>query len=143
MVRIDKNITINRPVDVVWSYLTNLENMPQWDRDVVEAHQTTSGPIGKGTVVEVVDLLIGKRTGELLITEFDPCNKFVFQASVGASRGHFVFTFEPNGNGTYLREVSEINLHGFLKLMEIILNVFGKKSSQKDFANLKRVLEQN
>ncbi len=141
MVRIDKNITIDKPVEAVWNYLTNLENMPQWDRDVVESKKVSQGPIGTGTVVEVVDLLIGRRTGRLQITEFAPCNRFVIRATAGASQGNLVFTLEPTTSGTRVREVSEIELRGFLKLLEPAFALFGKKFSEGDFANLKHVLE--
>jgi len=141
MVRIDKNITINRPVEDVWQYLTNLENMPLWDRDVIEAKQISDGTIGAGTTVKVIDTLIGRRSGLLQIIEFSPYNRFVIRAAAGPSIGNLEFTLEPVSDGTKVREISEIELHGFLKLFEPAFTLFGKKFSQGDFANLKRVLE--
>ncbi len=143
MVKMDKSITINRPVETVWNYLTNLENMPEWDRDVIQARKITPGPAGGGMIVEVVDVLIGRRTGRLELTEFVPCEKFVIRASVGPSTGNLVFTLKPDSQGTVVREVSEFELQGALKLIEPVFRLFGQKFSEGDFANLKRVMETN
>ena len=35
------SVTVNRPVEAVWGYISNFENTTQWSRGVLEARQTS------------------------------------------------------------------------------------------------------
>ena len=50
MVDASDSIVIDRPVEQVFAYVTNVVNDPTWHTDVVEARQASDGPIGVGTV---------------------------------------------------------------------------------------------
>lgn len=50
MVDRSDSITIDRPVEDVFGYVTDVTNDPAWHTDILEAHKTTEGSIGVGTV---------------------------------------------------------------------------------------------
>ena len=47
---VDNRIVIDRPVDEVFAYVADFENVPRWNYYVVSVTKGSSGPIGIGTV---------------------------------------------------------------------------------------------
>jgi len=47
-------ITINRPIEEVFSFLSDFENLPKWNYYVVKVSKITEGPIAKGSVFHQV-----------------------------------------------------------------------------------------
>jgi uncharacterized membrane protein len=43
-------IIIERPIEEVFPFLSNLENIPKWNYYVPEVRKTSEGPVAKGTV---------------------------------------------------------------------------------------------
>lgn len=50
MARIQGEIVIGRPVDVVFYYVADQSNEPQYNPRMVRAEKVTAGPVGKGTL---------------------------------------------------------------------------------------------
>ncbi|MCC7355543.1 MAG: SRPBCC family protein, partial [Anaerolineae bacterium] len=58
MINFTLTTVINRPVDEVFTYITDVRNEPQWMPGVLEAEQTSAEPVGVGTTYyELVELL--------------------------------------------------------------------------------------
>jgi hypothetical protein len=49
MARVEGEIVIGRPVDVLFDYVADQSNEPQYNPQVVRAEKITAGPVGKGT----------------------------------------------------------------------------------------------
>ena len=49
MTRIQGEIVIDRPVEVVFDYVADQSNEPQYNPRMVRAEKVTPGPVGKGT----------------------------------------------------------------------------------------------
>jgi uncharacterized membrane protein len=41
MVRIEERVEINRPVDQVFAYITDIKNLSKWEPAILEVEQTT------------------------------------------------------------------------------------------------------
>ena len=72
---IEGEITIGRPVDVVFDYVADQTNEPRYNPAIVRAEKQTSGPIGTGTRFASTVRSAG-RTAEMLIetTSYDGCD---------------------------------------------------------------------
>jgi len=66
MARIEGEIVIGRPVDVVFDYAADRGNEPQYNLRMVRAEKITAGPVGKGTQFRKAVAFMG-RTAEMLI----------------------------------------------------------------------------
>ena len=66
MARIEGQITIGRPVELVFDYVTDQTNEPLYNPKMVGAEKETAGPIGKGTRFRSA-VRSGGRTAEMLI----------------------------------------------------------------------------
>ncbi len=142
MIKFEESIIINRPVEEVWKFITNLENQPKWDRGVLEAKQTSEGLAGVGSTVQVRRQMLGRqRIGEFRVSEYVPNRMLALQASRGQMTAQSRFTFEPVEGGTRLTQTSEVELRGWSKLITPILIPMLERDGREDFANLKRILE--
>ena len=84
MAKTEACVVIYRSVEDVWKFITDLSNLPKWDSGVLEAKQTSSGPIDVGST-----FLTRHRwmTYSFRCTEFEPNRRFSFEFSQGPMKG--------------------------------------------------------
>ena len=147
MIRAEGSIEINRPIIQVWNFLTNVENASKWDTGIVEARQTSDGPVGLGTTVEAVRESRNKRrTLKIKVTEYDPNKRVAWTIDdagfEGFGTGKTIYNFEPFDGGTRLSKSSEVELKRFFKLLTpIIRRRFTKEEIKLDLDNIKCFVE--
>lgn len=61
MAGFELNIVINRPIEEVFGFLTNLENDVKWWREWVDVKKTSEGPVGIDTRVSLSGELFDRR----------------------------------------------------------------------------------
>jgi uncharacterized protein YndB with AHSA1/START domain len=146
MLKVENSVVIDKPVEQVWSFLTDLENTPKWDIGVLETRQTSAGPAGLGTTFENSGPFLGQENSvrEYKVTEFEPNKKVTVTLMTPAKQIHRAevsYIFEPAKTGTRLTFRGGVELAGLFKLMQPILVQRAKRDGQGDLANLKRLLE--
>jgi len=142
MIKFEHSIIINQSVDEVWKFLSNIENATKWDRGVLEARQTSDGPIGVGSTLQTRRQMLGRqRIGKLRVSEYVPNRTIALQASLGQMTAQIRYSFEPVEGGTRLTGTSEITPVGLWKLIAPILIPMLERDGQADMANIKRILE--
>jgi carbon monoxide dehydrogenase subunit G len=142
MIKIEKSIIINRPVEEVWKFVSNIENATKWDRGVLEARQTSEGPIGVGSMLQTRRQMLGRqRIGELRVSEYVPNRMIALQASLGRMTAQIRYAFEPVEGRTRLTGTSEIELGGLWKLITPILIPMLERDGRADMAHIKRLME--
>ncbi len=135
---------IDRPVEEVFTYLSNPENNPQWEKAVVESTLLTNGPVRVGTKFREQVKLIGSPI-ELIctITEYeypravafktDPSKKVQYEARI---------VFEFVGNSTRLTFKGLNQFGGFYKFLEPVMRGEMKKELDEELIKLKSLLEE-
>ncbi len=106
MVRFSNNLTIDRPIDEVFRFLADFENLPKWNYYVLEVRKLSDGPIGIGTAYHQV-----RKTDEqdFRITEFDQNHKVTVKTLPQSSPSlEMKFTLYEEGGAT--RIIDEWNL---------------------------------
>jgi len=142
MTTMTQSVTVNRPVAEVWDFISNFENTTRWSRGVLEARQTSDGPLGVGSTLQTVVKAFGRRrTADYLVTEYQPNHAFAFKVTSGPMSSRARYSLEPAGAGTRLTASGEVEAAGLYKLLAPILVRIVKRHSEDDLANLKRILE--
>jgi hypothetical protein len=73
MQRVERRARISAPPEIVFAYLADLGNLPEWQSGVVSAELTSGGAIGEGSTARVVRELLGQRIeAPLRITTYRP-----------------------------------------------------------------------
>jgi carbon monoxide dehydrogenase subunit G len=142
MTTITLSVTVNRPVDEVWDFISNFENTTRWSRGVLEARQTSGGPLRVGSTLQTVVKAFGRRrTADYLVTEYEPNRAFAFTVTSGPMTSRARYSVEPVGAGTRLTASGEAEATGLYKLLAPILVRTLKKHSEDDLVNVKHILE--
>jgi Polyketide cyclase / dehydrase and lipid transport len=56
------SLQIDYPAELIWTYLVAFEQVPLWERGVVEVRQVTPGPPGVGTQITARRIYAGRET---------------------------------------------------------------------------------
>ena len=141
MITHQSKIWIHRPVDEVFTFVSNKENDLQWQSGLVEVHQAP-GPVGVGTRIDEVYSFLGRKMdGKLEITEYEPGRKITTKSVGGPFHIQYSCILEAGNGGTQFTMNMEMKPEGFFTLAEPIVGANLKKSVDTDLASLKKVLE--
>jgi carbon monoxide dehydrogenase subunit G len=142
MTTITHSVAINRSLEEVWNFISNFGNTTRWSRGVLEARQTSDGPLGVGSTLQTVVKAFGRRrTADYVVTEYEPNHAFAFKVTSGPMTSRARYSVEPAGAGTRLTASGEAEATGLYRLLAPILVRTLKRHSEDDLANLKRILE--
>ena len=142
MFRLEHSVVINRPIEQVFEYVTNIENAPKWKSRLLEVTRTSEGPVGVGTTTtHVGQFLVWRPKTNAEITEYKPNRKLGFKTTSGLLLAMGEFTFESVEGGTRVTLVSGMKPTGFLKLVGPILARPSQSHLETEFAKLKELLE--
>jgi uncharacterized membrane protein len=141
MKKVEAGITIKRPVEQVFAFISNAENNPKWATGAIEVTKVTEGMVGVGTVWRPVATFLGKRIeGEGHVIEYEPNRRYTVR-SEKPFPFELHYTFEGIEGGTRVNLTREADPGGFFKLAEPLLMKTVKNQIETDLANLKNVLE--
>ncbi len=138
----EDSITIGRPVEEVFAYLKDIENLAKWHGQVDHGEQTSEGPLGVGTTYRGSSDLMGRKmewTSE--ITEYEPNRKVAQKLDMGPAVMAMSWLVEPVGDGTKFTMISEGEMGGLAKLAGPLMDRTMKKQMEGNLARLKALLE--
>ena len=119
MIRIDRDIVIARPPEVVFDYLADVERFPQWQPAIERAERVTPGPLEPGSRVRLV---VRAPTGptELLgvVDALERPSLLGVRSQGGPVEVTARCTIVPEGAGSRLRLTASIDLKGMLRFVE-------------------------
>ena len=142
MINLDLGTLIDRPVQDVFAFVTNPNNMSKWNSAVVSMEQITPGAVGLGTKFKNIGEMLGRRIeGEMQVIAFEPDSKYGFQMNAGPMQVNINLSFKTVGTGTKLSLNAQGNPAGVFKLAEGVLQGRVKSMMEENLARLKSVLE--
>jgi carbon monoxide dehydrogenase subunit G len=142
MINFDFSVLIDRPMKDVFAFVSDPNNMSQWNSAVVSLQQVTAGAVGVGTKFKSVGEALGRRIeGELQVTAYEPDTKCGFQLNAGPMQMNLTITFKTVGTGTKVSLNGQGNPGGIFKLAEGVMAGQVKSMMEGNLARLKSVLE--
>ena len=142
MARIEINLVINRPVEEVFAFVSNSENLPRWRSTSLEMKKTSDGSLGVGSTFKGRFTFLGRQfDGNVVVTAHEPNRVYVSKMAEGPFPLETGYTLEPVENGTRVTFVAEGEPGGFFKLAEPLVVSMAKRAYTTDLQNLKEMLE--
>jgi carbon monoxide dehydrogenase subunit G len=142
MIHIEERITINRPIEEVFAYVSDFRTVSQWQSGVVDVRLTPEGPVGVGTRATFVRVFLGRKlemTAEMV--EYQPPTKQVFKTISGPTPTTVSRRFEATAEGTAITMVVEAHVEGVFELAEPLVDRSLRRAIEADFGTLKGLLE--
>jgi len=142
MVTNEKIITINRPIEEVFAYVSDAGNGPKWQSALVEVHRITEGPLAVGTQYSGMRKFMGRNMESVIqYTTYEPNKKVVFESISGSSPLVQTFLFEPAVGGTRITARLEMETSGLMGLAKPLIASGLKREVDENFNHLKDMLE--
>jgi uncharacterized membrane protein len=137
-------LVIDRPVEVVWNYMTDISNMLRWEDSGAVWKQVSDGPIQVGSSIQSSIKALGRTViFDLRVTEFEPNRTFSVEAVAGRTRGTRVsYGLAPVEDGkTRLIRVTDARFHGVLSVLQPFAGLITRRTGDLEARSLKRILE--
>jgi uncharacterized membrane protein len=135
----ENTIAIERPIDEVFAFLSDFENIPKWNYYVREVRQLSESPIGIGTTYHQ---LRKSDQQDFRIIEFEP-NHTVAVKTVPQSSPSFErrFTLYEEGDTTRIRDQWKLDT-GRPALLERLARGRVKSAVSENLSKLKELLQE-
>ena len=142
MSKVETSIIINRPLEEVFAYLSDLRNASQWQSGVLEVRQTPESPVGIGTKVTLVRKFLGRKVGMTSeIVEYEPNMKLTFKSTSGPVPNEGSYLFESTVEGTKFTARIEVQPGGFFALAEPVFARMLSRNLEAALGDAKDLLE--
>lgn len=143
MAKIEQTVIINRPVDPVFDYVSNFDNLPGWETNILESVKTSEKSKGIGTTYRGVIKAMGiKMDWTLKVTDFEENTRVDDTITSGKTVISEKLLFDETDDGnTEFNLIYEIKAGGFIWFILPILLISMKQQMKKNLSNLKRIME--
>lgn len=139
--RFENSVVINQPVSMVFDFVTDLNNNPRWQSDILELEMTSEGCFELGATYRCINRFLGIRLEtEGIITDYVPDRTCAFRIVSGSVSGESNFNFEAVDGGTKFTTTADLDLQHF-KLGKILLKRKIHSQLKNDMLKLKKLLE--
>jgi uncharacterized membrane protein len=132
-VTVDDSIEIAKPQEVVYALVRDLERAPEWQGSL------ESVDVHAGTEVRRVGGM--RREAVFLVVEDDPPRRLAISSEGGPVRARATFDLEPEGDGTRIAFLLELELHGPTRLARRFAKTAAQREVRSSLRKLKEVAE--
>ena len=133
---------IGRPVEDVFAVIRDIARTPVWSPGLLEARQTSEGPLQPGATLVYTGTFLGRRyESPVVCTGLTENKRFATKTTAGPFYLEVEITLEPSAGGTRVTSTCRGESRGFYKLAEPLVVRLTKKQSEAAFANLRMLIE--
>ena len=121
MQRVERTAVLAAPPAEVFAYLSNLDNLADWQTGITDARITSEGEMGVGATALVTRELMGQRIeAPLTVTAYDPPRHIAIGSEASGVKVHATLDLAPaqNGEATDLDFAMEIRGSMLTRFME-------------------------
>jgi ribosome-associated toxin RatA of RatAB toxin-antitoxin module len=144
MGKITDSIIIDRPVEEVWRFVSDVSNTPKWFQGTMEVRQRSERPLAVGTMFEADvhsrgrSLVFGTRCAVL-----NPNDEVTWEFTAGLTKGSTdTWRMEPiDETSTRLTRVFDLKVSGAWRLIQPIIARGTKRAHAAEIHNVKRIVE--
>ncbi|MEV6415035.1 SRPBCC family protein [Kribbella sp. NPDC051718] len=141
MITIERVITVDKPIDLVFAYLADFENTNEWDPGTVRTTRT-SGNGGIGTTYQNTSSFAGRQTElEYTVEDLQPRKRFRLRGENNSMTSYDTMTFRPVGAGTEVTYIAEFDFQGVARLAAPLLKSQFKKLGDNAEQGMRQQLE--
>jgi Polyketide cyclase / dehydrase and lipid transport len=95
-------VTIQKPVEEVFAFLANFENIPRWNYAIEQTSKASAGPVGVGTKYRQTRSVPSRSTEDFEVTVFEPARRLGIQGQIGPFSARISYLLEAAAGTTRL-----------------------------------------
>jgi carbon monoxide dehydrogenase subunit G len=143
VIRLDRQIDVDRSANEVFERLTRIEDLPHWQPAILEAAVTSPGEMTTGSTLRLVIDAGGRRTEATgRVVDFAEPERLGIEATAGSAAVAAQLTVEPLDDARSRVDLhTEIRLGGMLRFVEGMVRGRIEAEAPEAAASMKRWLE--
>ncbi len=132
--RLDINVRVDAPVEDLFDLMADPATEVDWNPDAIEVQRVGQRALGPGA--EWQGRYKGMGSMRIKLDEYQRPQRLVFSISGNRMDMHWAFAFVPDGAGTQLTAVAELQLKGVMRLMTPLLRPMMRRTFSRRPAQL-------
>ena len=141
MITIERVVTVSKPVEIVFGYLSDFENTVEWDPGTVSTVKV-DGDGGVGTKYKNTSSFAGRETElEYVVQQLEPGRIFQLRGENKTVTALDTMTFAETGEGTQVTYRAEFEFKGVTRLIESLFRGQFKKLGEEAEVGLAAALD--
>lgn len=143
MIKFDTRIRVERPIDEVFSYVSDVGNLPQWNSAVQSTRRTSRGDVdGIGATYSMLRTLpTGQARNDLEVVAHDRPSEFVIRTTSGPTPFVYRYRLSPHADATILHLEGEAELGGTAGFLAPLVRRAVQSGVDRNLSTLKTILE--
>lgn len=143
MITFETGVRIERPIDDVFSYVSEVGNLPHWNSAVQAARRTSAGDAeGVGATYLLLRALpTGRAENDLEVVDRESPTAFAIRTTSGPTPFVYRYRFTPQDGATIVQLDANVELGGVAGLLGPLARRVVQNGVDENLASLKRILE--
>jgi uncharacterized protein YndB with AHSA1/START domain len=142
MIAFQTEVRINRPIEEVFSFVSDPLEFPRWNSAVQAVRKTTAGEHENAPTYSMErDLPTGHAVNELEVVASEWPRAFEIRTNAGPTPFCYRYRFSADGGQTIVRLDAEVDLPRSGTFLRPMARRFVKKGVDDNFAALRQILE--
>ena len=141
MATFENTVMISRPIEEVFGFLSDFENVPTWNYAIAETRKVTQGPIGVGTIYQQVRSVPSRSEERFEVTAYNPPRNLEIGGQLGPFPSRLSYALDAVPEGTRVTNSVELELRGPGRLLGRVAVPRVRDAVAANLRKLKELLE--
>jgi uncharacterized protein YndB with AHSA1/START domain len=137
----ENTVIIRRPIEEVFGFLSQFENVPEWNYAIVETRKVSEGPVGVGTIYHQVRSVPSRSEERFEVTVYNPSRHLELRGQLGPFPSRLSYALDALPEGTRVTNTVELELRGPGRLLGRVAVPRVRDAVAANLRKLKEVLE--
>jgi uncharacterized protein YndB with AHSA1/START domain len=134
-------VMIRRPIEDVFAFLSDFENVPKWNYAIVETRKVSEGPVGVGTIYQQVRSVPSRSEERFEVTAYNPPHQLEVQGQLGPFPSRLTYALAAFPEGTRVTNAVELELRGPGRLLGRVAVSRVREAVAANLRKLKELLD--
>jgi uncharacterized protein YndB with AHSA1/START domain len=137
----ENTVMIARPIEDVFAFLADFENIPKWNYAIVETRKVSQGAVGVGTIYQQVRSVPSRSEESFEVTAYDPPRHLEIRGQLGPFPSRLSYALDAIAEGTRVTNSVELELRGPGRLLGRVAVPRVRDAVAANLRKLKEVLD--
>ena len=141
MATFENTVMIRRPIEDVFAFLADFENIPKWNYAIADARKISEGPVGVGTIYQQVRSVPSRSEERFEVTAYNPPRQLEIRGQLGPFPSRLSYDLAATPEGTRVTNSVELELRGPGRLLGRVAVPRVRDAVAANLRKLKELLE--
>jgi uncharacterized protein YndB with AHSA1/START domain len=137
----ENTVMIRRPIEDVFGFLSDFENVPKWNYAIVETRKVSEGAVGVGTIYHQVRSVPNRSEERFEVTAYNPPRHLEIRGQLGPFPARLSYALDVLPEGTRVTNSVELELRGLGRLLGRVAVPRVRDAVAANLRKLKELLE--